>query len=250
MNFTVSALVEQKVVHKCSDLSRTMDGTWDLLTKMHKFYQLCEPLCLYSRKLSNITINKGSCYHQFKSLHQWIILLTKQGITRLSTMTVFSILLKVKSIFLEQRLKSQLDKIRTNVLKFQRDLVDVKPSPGCKCFVLIHLLIYILSFHTIPSSAHKTIDIAAMMVSQTKEIIKILLLRVHQHGRHDIMWKPAIEWFINDIIYHTFIINWHLMKQCKLILEIMSLKQWCNIEGICVIIQLKILILDMSWLNH
>ena len=32
----------------------------------------------------------------------------------------------------------------------------------------------------------KTIDIVAMLVSQTKEIIKILLLRVHQHGRHDV----------------------------------------------------------------
>ena len=28
----------------------------------------------------------------------------------------------------------------------------------------------------------KTIDIAAMLVSQAKEIIRILLLRVHQHG--------------------------------------------------------------------
>ena len=32
----------------------------------------------------------------------------------------------------------------------------------------------------------KTIDIAAMLVSQTKETTKILLLRVHQHGRHDV----------------------------------------------------------------
>ena len=31
-----------------------------------------------------------------------------------------------------------------------------------------------------------------MLVSQTKEIIKILLLRVHQYGRHDVRWKPAI----------------------------------------------------------
>ena len=34
---------------------------------------------------------------------------------------------------------------------------------------------------------------AAMLVSQTKEIIKILLLRVHQHGHHDVRWKPAID---------------------------------------------------------
>ena len=32
----------------------------------------------------------------------------------------------------------------------------------------------------------KTIDIAAMLVSQTKEIIKIVLLRVHQYGRRDV----------------------------------------------------------------
>ena len=32
----------------------------------------------------------------------------------------------------------------------------------------------------------KTIVIAAMLESQTKEIIKILLLRVLQHGRHDV----------------------------------------------------------------
>ena len=29
-------------------------------------------------------------------------------------------------------------------------------------------------------------DVAAMLVSQTKEIIKSLLLRVHQQGRHDV----------------------------------------------------------------
>ena len=39
----------------------------------------------------------------------------------------------------------------------------------------------------------KTIDIAAILVSQSKEIIIILLLRVHQHGRHDVRWKPAID---------------------------------------------------------
>ena len=38
----------------------------------------------------------------------------------------------------------------------------------------------------------KTIDIAAMLVSQTKEIIKFLLLRVHYHGCHDVRWKPAV----------------------------------------------------------
>ena len=32
-----------------------------------------------------------------------------------------------------------------------------------------------------------------MLVSQTKEIIKILLLRVHQHGRHDVMRKRTIS---------------------------------------------------------
>ena len=50
----------------------------------------------------------------------------------------------------------------------------------------------ILGFHTIPRD---TIDIAAMLVSQTKEIIRILLLRVHQHGRHDSRWKPATEFY-------------------------------------------------------
>ena len=38
----------------------------------------------------------------------------------------------------------------------------------------------------------KTIDTASMLVSQRKEIIKILLLILHQHGRHDVRWKPAI----------------------------------------------------------
>ena len=38
-----------------------------------------------------------------------------------------------------------------------------------------------------------TVDIAAILVSQTKEMIKILLLRVHQHGRHDVRWKQAIR---------------------------------------------------------
>ena len=32
----------------------------------------------------------------------------------------------------------------------------------------------------------KTTDIVAMLVSQAKEIIKTLLLRVRQHGRHDV----------------------------------------------------------------
>ena len=39
----------------------------------------------------------------------------------------------------------------------------------------------------------KTIDIAAIFVFQTKEIIKILLLRVRQHGRHDVRLKSAIK---------------------------------------------------------
>ena len=38
----------------------------------------------------------------------------------------------------------------------------------------------------------KIIDIAAILVSQTKEIIKILLLSILQHGRHNVRWKPAI----------------------------------------------------------
>ena len=37
-----------------------------------------------------------------------------------------------------------------------------------------------------------------MLVSQTKEIIKIILLRVHQHGRHDVRCKPAIGTFSNE----------------------------------------------------
>ena len=47
--------------------------------------------------------------------------------------------------------------------------------------------------------AQKTIDIAAMLVSWTKEIIKNLLSRVHQHGCHEVRWKPAIRcsWLCN-----------------------------------------------------
>ena len=41
-------------------------------------------------------------------------------------------------------------------------------------------------FFTQSQETHKTTDIAAMLVSQTKEIIKLLLLRIHQHGRHDV----------------------------------------------------------------
>ena len=33
----------------------------------------------------------------------------------------------------------------------------------------------------------KTIDIEAMLVSQTKEITQIVLLRVHQHGHHELI---------------------------------------------------------------
>ena len=47
----------------------------------------------------------------------------------------------------------------------------------------------------------KTIDIAAMLVSKIKEIIKILLLRVHQHGSSDVRWKRSIllfTWIINN----------------------------------------------------
>ena len=50
--------------------------------------------------------------------------------------------------------------------------------------------------------AQKTTAIVVMLVSQTKEIIKIFLLRVHQHGRHDVMRKSAIldynycKWFV------------------------------------------------------
>ena len=38
----------------------------------------------------------------------------------------------------------------------------------------------------------KTIDIEAMLVSQTKEITQIVLLRVHQHGHHEVIWKLAM----------------------------------------------------------
>ena len=34
---------------------------------------------------------------------------------------------------------------------------------------------------------HKTIGVAAILVSQTKETTKILLLRVHLHSRRDVM---------------------------------------------------------------
>ena len=46
-----------------------------------------------------------------------------------------------------------------------------------------------LDFHTIPRDAKDNRHIAAMFLSQTKEIIKILLLRVHQCGRHDVKKK-------------------------------------------------------------
>ena len=36
------------------------------------------------------------------------------------------------------------------------------------------------------SKRHKRQQTAAMLVSQTKETIEILLLRVQQHGRHDV----------------------------------------------------------------
>ena len=46
-------------------------------------------------------------------------------------------------------------------------------------------VVVIEHFHTIRET-QMTIDIVAMLVSQTKEIIKILLLRVHQHGCYDV----------------------------------------------------------------
>ena len=44
----------------------------------------------------------------------------------------------------------------------------------------------IILVFTQSQETQKTIDIAAMLMPQTKEITKILLLRVHQHGRHDV----------------------------------------------------------------
>ena len=54
-----------------------------------------------------------------------------------------------------------------------------------------------------------TIDIAAMLVSQTKEIIKILLLRVHQHGCYDVMRKRFIvggvtSRFLSQVFFNIF----------------------------------------------
>ena len=45
-----------------------------------------------------------------------------------------------------------------------------------------------------PKRSQKTIDIAAMLVSQTKDIIKILLLRVSQHGENHPLHKHINAW--------------------------------------------------------
>ena len=42
---------------------------------------------------------------------------------------------------------------------------------------------------------------AAILVSQTEEIIKILLLRAYQHGRHDVRLKPAIVSPCNERLF-------------------------------------------------
>ena len=58
------------------------------------------------------------------------------------------------------------------------DFVDNKVA---ECVINVLFLVFTQSQET-----QKTMDIAAMLVTQTKEIIKILLLRVHQHDRHDV----------------------------------------------------------------
>ena len=54
-----------------------------------------------------------------------------------------------------------------------------------------HSSLYILNLNlflvfTRSQEPKKTIVIAAMLVSQTKEIIKIFLFRAHQHGRYNV----------------------------------------------------------------
>ena len=41
-----------------------------------------------------------------------------------------------------------------------------------------------------------------MLESQTKEIIKILLLRVLQHGCHDVRWNPAILQYQIELVFY------------------------------------------------
>ena len=55
--------------------------------------------------------------------------------------------------------------------------------------------VQVLLGFTQSQETQKTMVIAAMLESQTKEIIKVLLLRLLQHGRHDVRWKPAIRDF-------------------------------------------------------
>ena len=55
----------------------------------------------------------------------------------------------------------------------------------------------ILGFHTIPRDTKDNRHSGHVGV-QTRQIIKILFLRVRQHGRHDVRWKHAIQRFSRD----------------------------------------------------
>ena len=57
---------------------------------------------------------------------------------------------------------------------------------GKVMYSLHEVKIVILDSHTIPRDTKDNRHIVAMLVSQNKEIINILLLRVHQHSCHDI----------------------------------------------------------------
>ena len=93
---------------------------------------------------------------------------------------------------------------------------------GSCCDLLHNSTLVTFSTHWMPSKsflflvftqsqeAQKTIGLAAMLESKTKEIIKILLLRVHQHGSHDFRWKSAIgtPWkglFLNKLSYCSLV---------------------------------------------
>ena len=70
-------------------------------------------------------------------------------------------------------------------------MFSILPEDPKIMLVFVCLFIIFLNFtkflvFTQFQETQKTIDIAAILVSQTKEIIKILLLRVLQHGRHDV----------------------------------------------------------------
>mgnify|MGYP001794885986 CR=1 FL=1 len=64
-------------------------------------------------------------------------------------------------------------------------------------------------FCTIPRDTKVNINIVAKLVSQTKEIIKTLLIRVHQHDRYDNKWKTAVRPEIRSVSWMNIV----LMKE-------------------------------------